>query len=226
MKRVVTVLTVVVMLLTFSVQALAMQFVPSIDYKGAPELVSRTEGDKEIVGVIKDADGKELAKEEEDCIIVTPVGEAKDESELSKTYKELKDKGVEAFGDKVEKDLVVRDLFEVSSECETLKEKLPVEGNTIALTFKLNLGKKDAISAMIKVNGAWKKLPVVNNGDGTVTATFEELGIVAFLSETAAGPDTGDDSAKELALWIGLMVVSAGAIVALLVVARRKKAEK
>ncbi len=227
MKKIVTMLTVVVMLLTFSVQALAVQFVPSIEYKGAPELVTKTEDGKEIVGKIVDADGKLLATEDPDCVIIIPVADAAGNEALTNAYAALKDKGVEVFGDAVESDMVVRDLFAVTTECKDMQELLPVAGNTIALSFDLNLGKKDSIVAMICVNDTWKKLPVVNNGDGTVTVTFEELGVVAFLTETtAAGPDTGDHSAKDLALWIGLMVVSAGAIVALLVVARRKKAEK
>ncbi len=228
MKKIVTLLTVAVMLLTFSVQALAVQFVPSIEYKGAPVLVTKDVDGKEIAGSIKDADGVELSAEEADCVIITPVADEKDaESELLKRYNELKEKGEDVFGDQVEKDMVVRDLFAVSSECEKMNELMPVAGNTIALTFDLNLGANAPVAAMIYANNAWTKLPVVNNGDGTVTATFEDLGVVAFLTETTAdGPDTGDDSAKDMALWISLMVVSAGAIVALLVVARRKKAEK
>lgn len=261
MKKIVTLLTVAVMLLTFSVQALAVQFVPSIEYKGAPAVVTRMEDGKEIIGKIVDANGNVLSIEEPGCIIVTPVGEVYEKkadtgaltllnpisfgfalkaeaaeehqvteevkNDLIGAYDELKEKGTDVFGGQVEKDMVVRDLFAVSTECENILDLLPVNGNTLDLTFDLNLDAKAPVAAMLCVNDQWKKMPVVNNGDGTVTATFEDLGVVAFLTETTAdGPDTGDDSAKDMALWISLMVVSAGAIVALLVVARRKKAEK
>lgn len=232
MKRVVTLLMTVVLLLTVTVQAMAVGFVPSIGYKGAPALVSSEDG---YVGVIKDSAGKELSKEEADCIVITPVAEAETSKDLSyeeqkvflAVYKELKEKGIEIFPELKNKNIVVRDLFNISSDCDKLNEFLPKEGNTLNLTFNLNLGKKANIEAMLYADGKWAKMPVVNNADGTVTVTFEKLGIVAFLVEGGeAAPDTGDHSAKDLALWIGLMVASAGAIVALLVVALRKKSAK
>lgn len=235
MKKIVSVAVALVMLAGMTVNAFAAGFVPSIEVKNAPSVVAYMDDGKEIVGKIVDADGKVLSVEEHDCIIVTPVAEAqKDDyaseevkNDLLNSYEDMKENGTKILDGLVDEGLVVRDMFAISSDCADLLELLPIEGNTLELKFDLDLGKEDKIQAVIRVNGTWEKLPVVNNGDGTVTATFEDLGIVAFLGKTTAeSPDTGDHSGAELALWIGLMVVSAVAIVGLLIVVRRKKDEK
>ena len=146
---------------------------------------------------------------------------------LISAYEDIKKNGTKALEGLVDKGLAVRDLFAVSSDCADLLKYLPVEGNKLDLKFDLKLGKEEKIQAVIYVDGAWKKLPVVNNGDGTVTVTFEELGVVAFLGKTTGeSPDTGDHSGAELVIWISLMAVSAIAIVALLVLVHRKKTDK
>lgn len=237
MKRFITLMMVIVTLLTFSVNVMAadLEFVPSIEDKGAPDVVTKDDGKGGvIVGVITDANGNTLSTEKEECIIITPIREASsanlteaEKKELLAVYEELKDKGADALPGLTKDDLAIRDLFKVSSNCNDIKEFLPVDGNTLALTFNLNLGAKAHVEAMIYADGAWSKLPVVNNGDGTVTATFEKFGIVAFLTEsTGDSPDTGDASGADQALWISLMAVSAALLVALAVVARRKSAEK
>ncbi len=238
MKRFVVLMMVVATLLTFSVQALAadLEFVPSIEDKGAPDVVVKEdESGNIIVGEIVDANGNKLSSEKEECIIITPVRLVESSNELTEAekkemlavYKELKEKGTSALPALEKKDLVIRDLFKISSDCNDIKEFLPVEGNTLSMQFKLNLGAKDHIEAVIYVDGAWSKVPVVNNGDGTVTVKFDKFGIVAFLTETAGtSPDTGDSSNADMALWISLMGVSAALLVVLTVASRRKNAEK
>ncbi len=236
MKRILSVVVALMMLGAMSINAFALGFVPSIEVKTAPDVVPYMEDGKEIIGKIVDADGKVLSIEEHDCIVVTPVADAYDKESgikeevrnaLISSYEDIKKNGTKVLEGLVDKGLAVRDMFAVSSECPDLLKYLPVEGNTLDLKFDLKIGKDEKIQAVTYVNGAWKKLPVVNNGDGTVTATLEDLGVVAFLGKTTGeSPDTGDHSGAELALWISLMAVSAIAIVALLVFVHRKKTDK
>ncbi len=262
MKKIMTVSLILMMLVAISVNAFAA-FVPSIEVKSAPRVVSFVEDGKELIGKIVDKDGNVLSLENPWCIIITPVAEvykekaagalavmnqirsymalaAKAESvkedheataevknDLLNSYENMKKNGTKELKGLVDEGLVVRDMFAISSECAQVLSLLPIEGNKLQVKFDLGIAKDEKIQAVVRVNDQWKKLPIVNNGDGTVSATFEDLGIVAFLGKTTAeSPDTGDHSAKDLAFWIGLMAVSAGAIVALLVIARRKKNAK
>ncbi|MBQ8894609.1 MAG: hypothetical protein IJ043_09435 [Clostridia bacterium] len=251
MKKIVSVLMILVTLFTFSVTAMAadVEFVPSIGNKGAPELVV----DGDVIGHVRNPEGDILSTEHTDCLIITPVAEANTSTEipedardiLLQVYEELSKPGTklseecpelkkavaaELGENKTADDLVVRDLFDVTSVCSDLDQHLAKEGNVLDLTFKLGLGKDAFVTAMVYVDGAWKPLPkVVNNGDGTVTAYFEALCPVAFLVEAdVAGqsPDTGDHSASDLALWIALMAVSLALIVVLVVFARRSRSNE
>lgn len=236
MKRVLSVVVALMIFGAMTVNAFALGFVPSIEVKNAPGLSLYTEDGEEIFGKIVDAEGKVVSIEKDGCIIVTPVADAYDQESgikedvkkaLISAYEDIKKNGTKALEGLVDKGLAVRDLFAVSSDCADLLKYLPVEGNKLDLKFDLKLGKEEKIQAVIYVDGAWKKLPVVNNGDGTVTVTFEELGVVAFLGKTTGeSPDTGDHSGAELVIWISLMAVSAIAIVALLVLVHRKKTDK
>ena len=198
MKRIVTLMLMVVMLITMSVNAVAapLGFVPSIENKGAPSIVViDKENDKDVIGYIVDPDKNKLSTEHDDCLIITPVGEAETSTEIPEAarktlldiYDELKEKGTDAIPG-VDGNMVLRDLFDISSDCGDIDTLLPVDGNTLDLKFDLKVTKNTAVQAMLYTNGAWKKLPVVNNGDGTVTATFEDIGAVAFLVDAAFLP--------------------------------------
>lgn len=238
MKKIISVVVALVLLCVMSVNAFAAGFVPSIEVKNAPGIVPFEEDGKELIGKIVDAEGKTLSEEKPGCIVVIPVADAKEtagdsegkkevKKDLLESYEALKKDGTKGLDGLVDKGLAVRDMFAVFSECADVVSFLPIDGNKLELKFKLGLKKDEKIQAVILVDGKWEKLPIVNNGDGTVTATFEDLGIVAFLGKTTgASPDTGDHSGAELGLWIGLMAVSAIAIVLLLVFMSRKKKEE
>ena len=74
---------------------------------------------------------------------------------------------------------------------------------------------------------AWAEIvKTTNNGDGTVTCVFEHLCPVSISVGNPAEGDsgkTGDEMGRYLILWAGLMVVSAGAIVTMVVVRRKAK---
>ena len=81
--------------------------------------------------------------------------------------------------------MVVRDLFDVTIDQET--EKLLKNGNSVQLTFKLDVKATDKVVCLYQDNeGKWKaidKSRVKNNKDGTVTVNITESGPIAFVVE-------------------------------------------
>lgn len=263
MKKFLAFLMIIVTLLTFSISAYAAEvgFVPSITNKGAPEFaVVIDETGKEAIGYLYDSEGNVIAVEYKDHIVITSVAEADTSTEipddaktelknvfqdlsapnakLSEICPDLNDLVAKKLGtDKTADDLVIRDLFDLTALCDPLKTELPKDGTTVDLNFKVNVGSDDFITAMVYVDGAWKLVPTTNNGDGTITCSFEEICPVAFLvpaeqgsSGIIADTPTGENATivtgnntTTIALWSGVMVVSLGLIITLCIVARRKK---
>ena len=63
---------------------------------------------------------------------------------------------------------------------------------------------------------------LVENGDGTLTVVFEDICPVAFVTELGNAAPTGDAARNQLGIFIGLMVVSAAAIVVILCLKGKK----
>ena len=214
MKKVLSCMLVVVMLLSFTMAASAAGFVPSVSYKPAPEIV-------DIVD-----------HEHDDCIIITPVADAKESEDLTEEKKEALLEQYEKLSDPdtkisdlvadFEDDLVVKDLFDVTIICSDLAEDLH-DGETVDVVLKTPVAEKGEIYAMVYVDGKWTKVPAVNNGDGTITLTLSGEGIVALLvpAEEAGVdiPDTGDNS--KVIMWSAIMLAALALIVVLVFVNRR-----
>ena len=227
-------------------------FTPSVGYKPAPEIVTTPDGNgNEIIGYVKDPNGNILSTEYRGSIIITPIAEvdtsklipksAADELKkvyndivLEKTkfsdYPELNQMVEATLGQgKNGDDLVVRDIFDVTEVSDTLLKYLPGKGNTIDLTFDLDIPADKFVAVMVYKNGQWELAPnVINNGDGTVTVTFEHFSPVAFLVNGTGVkgnlvPVTGDDAMKDITLWLVLAGVSMVAMIGVLVSYRRKR---
>lgn len=265
MKKLASVLLVILTLFSFSLTVMAkdVEFVPSITNKGAPELVvTIDENGNEVIGYLRDANKKVIATEYSDHVVITSVSDAETSTEipseakdlLIKVYDELSlpdtklsdlcpelDELVksELGNDKSADDLVIRDLFDITPLCDPLKTELPKDGNVVDFTFKVGIDANTFISAMVYVDGAWKLVPTVNNGNGTVTCTFEDICPVAFLvPSNASTPSdvviadgamdsnvivTGIDNISSIILWGSVMAVSLALIITLCVVSRRKE---
>ena len=248
MKKIITGLVTLVLCLSVACPVFAADFVESIGYKPAPEIIPINEDD-DIIGYIVDGDGKQITVEHGKCIVITPVSEANSSQEipaeeketLLKEYnefatgkKKLSDvKGLDDYAKKVlgegkdADDFVIRDFFDASMICED-KEELEKDGTTLDLTFKTGIAKDTPVAAMVFLDGEWKLIEkVVNNGDGTITCTFEDLCPVAFLvpgetiDEEVNTPTTGDDA--NIVIWSVVAVVSLGLIIALVIFYRSKK---
>lgn len=264
MKKLVSILLVIFTLCSFSLTAMAkdVEFVPSITNKGAPELlVTIDEDGKQVIGYLKDSNSEVIAIEYKDHIVITSVSDADDSTEIPKDAKDTLKKVYEDLSkpntklsdlcpdltdlvksdlskDKTADDLVIRDLFDITALCDSLKTKLPVDGTVVDLSFKVGIDADTFITAMVYVNGAWKLVPTVNNGDGTITCTFEDICPVAFLVPADASCNgviaddatdsnvtivTGKDNVANIILWGSIMAVSFTLVIALCVVSRRKK---
>jgi hypothetical protein len=126
----------------------------------------------------------------------------------------------------LENDYVIRDLVDVSykyNDCRTAKghgnrpEELKEEGVTVTITFDMGLCPREVLEVYVYIDGQWVAVEnVVNNGDGTLTVEFEDICPVAFVKTLCNAAPTGDAARNQLGIFIGLMVVSAAAIVVIL----------
>lgn len=264
MKKFISILLAMLTLLSFSASVMAADsdFVPSITNKGAPEFaVTIDEDGKGVIGYLRQEDGTVIAIEYEDHVVITSVSDAddsdeipedakktlkdvyddlcKDDTKLSDLCPDLNDLVSSKLGDdKTADDLVIKDLFDITPLCDDLKTQLPTDGIVVDFNFKVALDPDAFIAAMVYVDGVWKLVPTVNNGDGTITCTFEEICPVAFLVPADSATDgvisdgatdsnvtivTGKDNLTSILFWGGTMALSLGLIVVLCVVTRRKK---
>lgn len=216
MKKVLSCMLMVV-LLTFSISMVAsgVGFVPSVSYKPAPE----------IVDIVDHA--------HKDCIIITPISKVKESTVLTQEKKDAIFVQYERLSDpdtkiselvaEFKNDLVVKDLFDVTILCSELNENIKKDGFTFDIVLKTPLGNDDQIYAMFYVDGKWTKVPVINNGDGTITLTLFDEGIIALMVPAEdvdmQVPETGDNS--NTLMWMVIMLASLALIVVLVIVNRR-----
>lgn len=237
MKKMICLLVLLVMCasLVMPVLATGAAFVPSIGYKDGPGIDEA------------EMDGEDV----DQCVIVSTIQQAKEKlTDISQEDRDLLQAVYEALKDgsmtlPVDFDYVIRDLLDVSFEyidCRMIDEhnnkplQLKEEGVTLTITFDMDLGVDEKVTVLTFIEdeatrsgepkGNW--VPVesaVNNGDGTLTVVFEDICPVVFLveqTEDIPTPPTGDAAGKWLILAVGLMVISAAAIIVLLTTKSRK----
>lgn len=223
MKKVICVMTALVMCIMLAIPAFAAEFVPSAGYKDHPNV-------DYPVSVVDD-DGNKIDEIHEDCLVITSVGEAEESEdipddareELLEVYEKLTDGSMTLpYGD--DREYVIRDLVDVSLVCtDGHKELVEQDGVYLEVTFELGVVPGTEVVVMVYVDGQWVSVPkVTNNGDGTVTVLFEDICPVTFsVLESSHNPpaQTGDNSG--IGMWVAVMTVSAAALI-VLVVFRRK----
>ena len=249
MKKVISLVLALVLCLCLVVPVCAEEFVPSITGKEAPTIVPvKDDEGNNAIGVIKDANGNIIGYVDEKCLVITPVSKAKtselipDDAEilLLDVYDKLLSGAMSLPYEKLNAGLdaskmVIRDLFDASWLCEgeniapahpECPESIAPKNVTLTIIFNLGIGKNTDIYCMSYKNGAWNPIvKTVNNGDGTVTCTFEDFCPIAFAVKSGSDvppSQTGDEA--NLGLWIGLMSVSVVALAAVLLLSRRKVA--
>ena len=250
MRRMISFIVALVLCVSLCGTVFADDFVPSITEKGAPEIITIKDAEgNDAIGQILDEDGNVIGYLYEECLLITPVSQAKtsekipDHAEdlLLDVYQKLLAGTMQLPYDKLNANLdpakmVIKDLFDVTWLCgenadENFDEEHPdhedliaPKGVTVKITFDLAVGKNAGVYCMSYKNNTWNPVvKCVNNGDGTVTCTFEDFCPVAFSvgSANVTPPSQTGDPANP-ALWIVLMSVSVVALGAVLVLSRRK----
>lgn len=233
------------LVLCFSVSGVALaaedDFVPSISYKDGPSLVvGKDDSGRDTVGIIVDEEGNvaSYVYEDEECLVITTIAEAlndvqtgiPDDAEelLEYVYEQILNDQMELPFEDPDSMAIIQ-LVDVTFLCEGAtvgidhETLLEAEGVCLELTFDLGVGAVVPVTVLCYVDGEWVEVPTINNGDGTVTCLFEKICPIVFAVPTSEveTPPTGDESAAELGLWIGLLVASSVAV-ACLVIFRRK----
>ena len=223
MKKMIVLLMAVLlcMSMVLPVCAAGQEFVPSITYKDGLTDVKATVDGEDVGG----------------CVIITSIKEAKEKTtdisqesrdELLEVYEKLSDGSMKL---PLEGDYVVVELVDISfaeSACVNNTEHQHVEWlaepeNVITIDVGYMDKTKDVV-VLYYHDGEWKTAEsVVNNGDGTFTCVFEDICPVAFCVEASKmeeSPKTGDTS--DVLLWVAVMAIAAVALVAVLVLYRRR----
>ena len=224
-----------------TVSAAQEDFVASITYKDAPEIVAiGTENGQTIIGNVMDAQGDVIGKITDKCLVVTPIAKATTSPDIPDAAEEVL---LDVYGDLVNGDMklpyeklaayngqnmVIRELLDVSWICthdgEHHANVVEPTGVTFSITFNLGVPAGVEVSVMTYKNDQWNPIvSSVNNGDGTVTCVFEHLCPVAFSVPTGSVPTPPTGDAANPMLWGAMMAASAVVLVALVVAYTRKR---
>lgn len=236
MKKVISLISAVMLCVSLIgfVFAADVEFVPSITYKGAPSIVEITDDQgNPAIGTIVNAGGETTGYVDEHCLLVTPLSEASTSTKipadaketLLSVYEQLENGTMKLpYGAGVDGDkMIVRDLFDVSWLCDDHPALIAPEGVTVTLTFNIGIEADVTPVVMTYINGTWEEVvSVKNNGDGTITCVFEDFCPVAIsVPVPGEGPDDTGDKA-DITLWAVLLVVSAAAVVTMVILRRRE----
>lgn len=247
MRKIICMMVAIILCLGLAIPTYASEsgFVPSITYKPTPDIVPVTgEDGGEYIGVIRNEQGEIIDYVDHGCLLITPVAHIWDdeivvpkdvEELLAFLYEALNSGEMKIPYEKHEADLdpanmVIRDLFDVRWVCEEHRAMVEAEGVTLEITFDLGVVADVDIYSMTydEADKEWEPIiKTVNNGDGTVTCTFEHLCGVAFsMSVAPASSDTPTEDVQKpdnLLPWIIALALAVVAIVVVLIVSKKKK---
>ena len=220
MKKVVSLIVAVVLCMMLAVPAFAttVDFVPSITAKPAPGL----NGAPCIE--VKDEEDKVVYVAPIEDLVITPVSEVQKENgnyqipeeiaqQLRDLYAQMKEPTFNVLAEVPElqayleslglgavaaENMVVTSLFDITVLTEELAEYLEVEGNTIELTFEVDIPDDHTAVVLIYLDGKWQVVADVTvNEDGTVTCVFDEAGPVSILMVPNAAAEENEPAATE-----------------------------
>ena len=244
MKKIICLLVVLAVCFSLAAPVFAEndEFVPSITYKPSPEIVTVTDDEgKEAIGMIVNDKGEVLDYVEHGCLQITPIAHVWDPEEevpqdveelLTFVYEELNENDMQIPYEKHEgldlegKNMVIRDLFDARWACEEHRAMVEDKGILFEITFDLGIAADTPIYVMTYDEEAKVWEPVVktvNNGDGTVTCTFEHLCAVEFSMPVAAASVPAEAASMPIWPWILLLVLAVAAILVIIVSKKNKK---
>lgn len=245
MKKMICLVITLLLCASLVVPAFAAEdsFVPSITYKPDPEIVEiQGEDGNGYIGVIRNEDGEIVDYVGEGCLVITPIADVWDEEIevpqdtedlLLLVYDALK-KGTmilpyEKHDESMSEDnMVIRDLIHIEWGCEEHRKLFEQGGYTLELIFDLGVMEDVQLFVMTydEETEDWDPIvDAVNNGDGSVTFTFDRLGVIELSMPISNGYVPSDDVQQPNILpWI-LALAGAGiaAILILILILKKKK---
>ena len=233
MKKIFACLLAVLMLAGIMMTASAAEFTPSVTAKPGPTLVPVVDPDgNPRPGFITDKDGNIVGYLDEDCIVITPISEADISEEIPESakdtllwvYQQLVTGKMTMPYEKHNptynsNSMVIRDMFDVTFLCGDHPEMLEDVGVVLVLTFDLGVEPGQDVSVMTYKEGEWNDIEkITNNGDGTVTCTFEHLCPVAISVPSMTNPPSQTGDTDTFSVWGIVALVALAGIVGLSVV--------
>ena len=227
MKKIVVILSAILLVVALAVPSFAAGFTPSVEQKGAPTVVSAT-----------DADGNAFADGE---VIVTPVSAADSADAaiadgLKAAYEQIKAAATltdiaPSIGDYLKEigseasveDLVVRDLFDVSVTGAA------AESGSVTVRFNLGLSQSATLIVLHNYEGSnWEIIPkdrVKQNADGTVDVTFdrqETADTTTPSTNAPSSPQTSDNGVLRVA-GVAALGLGCAAVIGSVVASKKRK---
>lgn len=225
MKKMMSLLAVLVLCVSLACSAMAAEFVPSITYKDGPELNTAFLGEPE-----------KLDENVSGCIVVTSIIGAREKKTdirqenrdlLLEIYEELS-KGEMTLP--VEDGWVIRDLVDVSNlvtDCIEVvthdhEDHLKEDGIVLSVVFDLGIAPDKEVKVLSYYEGEWEDaVKVTNNGDGTITCLLDHSGPVAFCVEANEVQQPTAPTAEFNWYWLLILIVALIAVIEM-VLKRRK----
>ena len=201
-------------------------FAPSIEYKDGPTVVSGSLGEEDVTK----------------CLVVTTVLTAINKStdvsdevrqRLLDLYEQLTREN-DPMKLPLKYDYTILELIDISyhySECSEDRDhghkgtRGGSDNMMLNVCLKLDVSLEAGAKVLSYDNGQWGVLPFETLEDGAISFVVEKEGPVAITvprGYTGDTPQTGDQIGNNLVLWVILLSVSAAALVAVTVLAKRK----
>ena len=195
---------------------------------------------------IMNAEGLEdLEYIKHECLEITPIVYLRDESKevaedikdlLNYLYGGLRNETIEVPYEMLGEGMSAANMTEIDFcdirwSCTEHARVLEPEGVVITLTLDISVGPDVEVFIMVydKDDNEWEPAVLaVNNGDGTVTCTLEDLGALVFAvkvdAEDVAAVEEANESGSSAAIFAIGAVVVAGGGVALVLKGKKKGA--
>lgn len=152
------------------------------------------------VGIIRDANGEEVARVPAGCLEITSLNDVREGTkEVSEELAELLEKvnedilsgelelPYEKHGENLaDAEMVLCTVFELHFTCEEHKAMLEQEGYTLEVSLKVGVDPDVIVYTMVCDDETEEWDPIVstvNNNDGTVTCVFDKLCVIEFSVE-------------------------------------------
>lgn len=240
MKKAISLILSLVIVLGLSIPAFAAEFRPSVPSKDHPEIIPQLFNGISFDALILDesnevVEGVHLVthKNPDGEIIITAYSEIETaDGRVNVVYMEtsyqevLSARSLKELHDLIPAEMIVRDFFDITL-VGTYKDIFK-EGKKLQIRFDIGAELKEKIMALTRCSdeSGWEFVESVTiNPDGTVTIIFDKLCPVIFLTEkdgAVESPATSDINTA--ALWTLAVVFGMGSVCMLIASKKRARA--